>query len=489
MYKTLSEIKQALESKAVSSLELITHYLGVIQQLNPSLNAMISVHEQAAIEAAKQCDQLRASRSADTLPALCGLPIIHKDIFCTVQSKTTCGSQMLANFEPHYDATIVSRLRQAGMIQLGNANMDEFAMGSSNETSFFGPCYNPWSLSHVPGGSSGGSAAAVSAGFSPVASGTDTGGSIRQPAAFCGVTGLKPTYGTLSRYGMVAFASTLDQAGYFANDMRDIALLLDHSAGQDPNDSTTRNYPEPNGIAAEQVGDKPLTIGVPAFMSDHSLPAAISHAFDETLAVFKRLGYSVQTVELPHSQYAVPTYYVIAPAECSSNLARYDGVKYGFRSSNSHNLESLYVNTRTEAFGEEVKRRILLGTFALSSGYYDAYYEQASKVRTLIKRDFEQAFNNVDLILTPTTPSTAFKVGEKTSDPIAMYQSDLYTLPASLAGLPAASFPAGFSEGLPIGMHLAANRCMERYLIQSVARFQQETDWHLKQPNIERDTP
>lgn len=487
MYKSLAEAKAALFNGDCSSLELVSHYLKVIKKNEPKLNAMIDTYENHAIEQAKICDKAISQHTPQSLPALHGLPIIHKDIFCTTIDKTTCGSKMLQNFKPNYDATVVARLKSSGMIQLGTSNMDEFAMGSSNENSYFGPCLNPWDTTRVPGGSSGGSAAAVAAGYSPVATGTDTGGSIRQPAAFCGITGLKPTYGSLSRYGMISFASTLDQAGFFAKDVRDIALLLEHSVGIDRNDSTTIHTPDTNYLEACQPQESNLTIGIPSFLDTSTLPKDIEKTYEETKKTYLNLGFKFKSIDLPHSQYAMAAYYIIAPAECSSNLARFDGVKYGYRHENTSDLEELYVKSRTEGFGEEVKRRILLGTFALSSGYYDAYYEQAAKVRNLIKQDFTQAFSDVDLILLPTTPSCAFKLNEKTKDPISMYQSDIFTLPASLAGLPAISFPAGTSNRLPVGMQLVSSHLQEKKLIQSVYQFQQQTQWHTAEPALAKD--
>lgn len=484
MYKSLTEAKAALFNGDCSSFELVSHHLNVIKNLDPKLNAMIDTYEDHALEQAKICDKAMSQQSPQSLPPLHGLPIIHKDIFCTTVDKTTCGSKMLQNFRPNYDATVVARLKNSGMIQLGTSNMDEFAMGSSNENSYFGPCFNPWDTTRVPGGSSGGSAAAVAAGYSPVATGTDTGGSIRQPAAFCGITGLKPSYGSLSRYGMIAFASTLDQAGFFAKDVRDIALLLEHSVGIDPNDSTTIHTPETNYSQACQASEDNLTIGIPSFLDTSTLPKDIEKAYDNTKKTLAELGFKFKTVDLPHSQYAMAAYYIIAPAECSSNLARFDGIKYGYRHESTSNLEELYIKSRTEGFGEEVKRRILLGTFALSSGYFDAYYEQAAKVRNLIKQDFIHAFSGVDLILLPTTPSCAFKLNEKSKDPVSMYHSDLFTLPASLAGLPAISFPAGNSNGLPIGMQLVSNHLQEKTLIQSVYQYQQQTHWHTAEPSL-----
>ncbi len=477
MFDSLINLKLALENRQISVVEIVEHYLHRIQQLDSSINAMITLND-SVIDTARSYDQL-LSQNKDKLPPLFGLPIIHKDIFCTQDNRTTCGSKMLETFKPGYDATVVSRLRAAGMLSLGKSNMDEFAMGSSNENSYFGPCKNPWDTTRVCGGSSGGSAAAVAAGFCPVATGSDTGGSIRQPASYCGITGLKPTYGTLSRYGMIAFASSLDQAGFFARDVRDIALLLEQTVGQDPNDSTTLPVTKKSYLDICESEHEGLTIGIPDFVYQCQIPQSIASSFEKTIQELSQMGHKVKTISLDHIKHSLAVYYIIAPAECSSNLARFDGIKYGYRSSSTKNLERLYKQTRSEAFGDEVKRRIFIGTFTLSSGYYDAYYDKAAKVRTLIKQDFTEAFKDVDLILTPTAPSTAFKIGEKTENPVDMYMSDLFTLPSSLAGMPSISFPSGLDElGLPIGSQLIANAHQEDILLKTVRQYQKTTNWH-----------
>lgn len=481
-FKTLTELKTALDNKTVSSHELMAHYLKRIEQFNPALNAFITVTAESALEQAKKADALRAESTAN-LPPLLGLPLAHKDLFCTDGVKTSCGSKMLDNFIAPYDATIVSKCREAGLITLGKTNMDEFAMGSSNENSFYGSVANPWNTAYVPGGSSGGSAAAVAAGLVPASTGTDTGGSIRQPAALCGITGLKPTYGRVSRYGMVAFASSLDQGGLFARSAEDIALLLNAIAGFDERDSTSLNVPTEDYTKNLNQSLEGLKIGLPKEYFSHALSTPMQKNLDEALKTLEKLGAKLVEISLPHSHLAIPTYYVIAPAECSSNLSRYDGVRFGYRCENPQDLSDLYMRSRGEGFGAEVKRRILIGTYVLSAGYYDAYYLQAQKVRQLIKQDFDAAFSQVDVVASPTTPTPAFKIGEKVADPVTMYQSDIFTLSLNLAGLPGLSMPAGFVDGLPVGLQLMGHYLQEKKLLNVAHRYQSETGWHLQHPS------
>lgn len=422
--------------------------------------------------------------------ALYGLPIAHKDIFVTRDVRTTCGSRMLEAFVPPYDATVVERLQEAGCVLVGKTNMDEFAMGSSNETSFFGPVRNPWDLNRVPGGSSGGSAAAVAAGLVPVATGTDTGGSIRQPAALCGVTGLKPTYGRVSRYGMIAFASSLDQAGILARSAEDVAWVLRAMAGHDPRDSTSVDRPVPDYVAALGQGVRGRRIGILQNCFDEGLDPQVEARIRDALRVLEGLGAKLCDIRLPHLALSVPTYYVLAPAECSSNLARYDGVRFGHRADNAQDLTELYRRSRSEGFGAEVQRRILIGTYVLSHGYYDAYYLKAQRVRRLIREDFLRAWADVDLLAGPTTPTPAFRLGEKTSDPLTMYLNDIYTIGVNLAGLPALSIPAGFVDGLPVGLQLIGSDFSEETILSTAHAFQGATGWHeLMPPGFEESTP
>jgi aspartyl-tRNA(Asn)/glutamyl-tRNA(Gln) amidotransferase subunit A len=476
---TLSELAAGLAAREYSATELAREALARVQRTQPELNALISVTADEALAAAAVADQRLAAGQGGPLT---GIPMIHKDIFCTAGVLTTCGSRMLSNFVSPYDATVVSRLKQAGMVMLGKANMDEFAMGSSNETSWFGPVRNPWDASRVPGGSSGGSAAAVAARLAPLATATDTGGSIRQPAALCGVTGFKPTYGRVSRYGMIAFASSLDQAGVICVTARDAALTLQAIAGFDPKDSTSVDTPVPDYTAGLDAPLDGLKIGILKEFFEEGLSAEVEARVREVLQVFKRLGAAVKEVSLPSLPLSVPTYYVVAPAECSSNLARFDGVRYGHRCEDPKDLRDLYTRSRAEGFGAEVKRRIMTGTYVLSAGYYDAYYIKAQKVRALINEDFARAFREVDLLLSPTTPTVAFPLGDKTSDPITMYLNDIYTIGANLAGLPALSMPCGFSGGLPVGVQLIGPHFAEARLLAAAHRYQQETDWHLRSP-------
>ncbi|HCH20878.1 MAG TPA: Asp-tRNA(Asn)/Glu-tRNA(Gln) amidotransferase GatCAB subunit A [Cellvibrionales bacterium] len=476
---TVAQIQQQLIEKKFSSREITQHYLNRIDTLNGDYNCYITVDASGALAAAEQADQAIAAGS--NAPLL-GVPIAHKDIFCTKGLTTTCGSKMLANFVSPYDATVVSKMKTAGAVMLGKTNMDEFAMGSSNETSFFGPVKNPWNLETVPGGSSGGSAAAVAAQLAPAATGTDTGGSIRQPAALCGITGIKPTYGRVSRYGMIAFASSLDQAGPMTKTAEDAAILLNSMSGLDHKDSTSLDTAVPDFTATLDESLAGLKIGIPKEYFDQRLDTAMADAVQASLAELEKLGAKLVDIELPNSALSVPAYYVIAPAEASSNLSRFDGVRYGYRCKDPEDLEDLYTRTRSEGFGDEVKRRILVGTYALSAGYYDAYYRKAQQIRRLIKDDFVRAFEQVDIIAGPTAPSTAFKFGAKTADPVAMYLEDIYTIAVNLAGLPAMSLPAGQLDNMPIGMQLVGNYFAEQKLLNVAHQFQLATQWHTSTP-------
>src|SRR5215469_6415243 len=477
--KTLAELARDLKSKKVSSEELTRTFLARIERHNSRLNAFITVLKDRALTEARAADQRLATGKGGPLT---GLPIAHKDIFCTAGVKTSCGSKMLDNFVAPYDATVVERLKQAGMVLLGKANMDEFAMGSSNETSFYGPVKNPWDETRVPGGSSGGSAAAVAARLAPAVTGTDTGGSIRQPAALVGLTGLKPTYGRVSRYGIVAFASSLDQAGVITYTCEDTAMLMNAMAGFDPKDSTSVDRPVPDYVAGLAQPVKGLRIGIPKEFFDKGLDPKVGEAVQAAIALYKKLGAEVKDVSLPHFGLSVPTYYVVAPAECSSNLARFDGVRYGYRCQDPVDLTDLYMRSRGEGFGAEVKRRIMTGTYVLSSGYYDAYYLKAQKTRSLIRQDFLEAFKNVDVIMGPTAPTPAFKLGEKVDDPVTMYLNDIYANGVNLAGLPGLSIPAGFVDGLPVGLQLIGNYFDEARLLAVGHQHQRETDWHTRVP-------
>lgn len=478
-HKTVSELSKDLAEKKISSVELTQHFLTRIKQLDKQLNSYITVTEESALAAAKAADAVRASGKAT---ALTGIPIAQKDIFCTDGVKTTCGSKMLANFIAPYDATVVKKLKEAGTVMLGKTNMDEFAMGSSNETSFFGNVKNPWNLACVPGGSSGGSAAAVAGGLAPAATGTDTGGSIRQPAALCNLTGLKPTYGRVSRYGMIAFASSLDQGGPMTRTAEDAALILNAMSGFDEYDSTSINEAVPDYTKHLNDSIKGLRIGLPKEYFSGGLNDDMAKIIDAAIKEYEKLGAVFSEISLPNTGLSVPAYYVIAPAECSSNLARYDGVRYGYRCENPKDLQDLYKRSRSEGFGSEVKRRIMIGTYALSAGYYDAYYIKAQKIRNLIRQDFMKAYESVDLILCPTTPTTAFKIGEKTSDPVSMYLSDIYTIAVNLAGLPGISIPAGFVNQLPVGVQLIGNLFGEAKLLNAAHSYQKVTDWHQRTP-------
>lgn len=477
---SLKELADALARKKVSSVELTGLYLQRIERLNPSLNAFITVDRDKSLALARQAD---ARIAAGNTAPLCGVPIAHKDIFVTRGWPTTCGSRMLANFVGPYDAHVIERFGREGCVILGKTNMDEFAMGSSNETSFFGPVKNPWNLNAVPGGSSGGSAAAVSARLAPAATGTDTGGSIRQPAALCGISGLKPTYGVVSRYGMVAFASSLDQGGPMARSAEDCALLLNVMAGFDGRDSTSLERP-----AEDYTRDlhKPLAglrIGLPREFLAEGLEADVAQAVEQALAEYHKLGATTVEVSLPNMRLSIPVYYVLAPAEASSNLSRFDGVRYGYRAAQYDDLIDMYCKTRAQGFGAEVKRRILIGTYVLSHGYYDAYYLQAQRLRRLIAQDFVDAFKQCDVIMGPTSPSVAFEFGAKSGDPVQMYLSDIYTIAVNLAGLPGMSIPCGTGRsGLPVGLHIIGNYFDEARMLNLAHQYQRATDWHLRRP-------
>ena len=477
--KTLAQLVAGLRAREFSSVELTRLFLDRIKASQSTLNAFISVTEEQALAAAEAADRdLAASRGG----ALAGVPIAHKDIFCTSGVKTTCGSRMLDNFISPYDATLVAKLKAAGAVMLGKANMDEFAMGSSNETSYYGPVRNPWNTALVPGGSSGGSAATVAARLAPLATATDTGGSIRQPAALCGVTGLKPTYGRVSRYGMIAFASSLDQAGTITATAEDAALVLREMAGFDPNDSTSVDRPVPDYVASLGQPLAGLKIGLLKEFFDKGLDPENEKRIREALAVYEKLGAQLRVISLPNLPLSVPVYYVVAPAECSSNLARFDGVRFGHRCKDPRDLMDLYRRSRGEGFGAEVKRRIMTGTYVLSAGYYDAYYIKAQKVRQLITADFTRAFNEVDVLMGPTTPTAAFEIGAKTSDPITMYLNDIYTIGANLGGQPAMSIPCGFTNGLPVGLQIVGPHFSEAKLLNVAHVYQRETDWHMCVP-------
>ncbi|MBT3092530.1 MAG: Asp-tRNA(Asn)/Glu-tRNA(Gln) amidotransferase subunit GatA [Candidatus Thiodiazotropha sp. (ex Lucina pensylvanica)] len=475
--KTIAELGAAMQAGEFSSVELTRHFIERIERLNGDLNALITPTPDQALAEAEAAD--RVIRSGQAGP-LTGIPLVQKDIFCTQGVKTSCGSRMLDSFISPYDATVVERLKQAGTVSLGKANMDEFAMGSSNETSYYGPVRNPWDQNRVPGGSSGGSAAAVAARIAVAGTGTDTGGSIRQPAALCGITGLKPTYGRVSRFGMIAFASSLDQAGPMTRSAEDAAMLLQAMAGFDSRDSTCADQPVPDYSATLNDSLRGLKIGLPREYFDAGLDSAVAASIDGAIGLYKQLGAEVVDISLPNTALAVPTYYVVAPAECSSNLSRFDGVRFGYRCEDPKDLEDLYKRSRGEGFGAEVKRRILIGTYALSAGYYDAYYLKAQKTRHLISDDFKRAFETVDLIMGPTTPTTAFALGEKTDDPVTMYLNDIYTIAANLAGLPGISIPVQPVNGLPVGLQIIGNYFTEGKLLNVAHRLQAETDWHLQ---------
>ena len=486
--KSLKALCQALAAKEVSSVELTRLYLDRIERLNPKLNAFITVDAEKSLAQASAADALRAAGKAGPLT---GIPIAQKDIFCAQGWRTTCGSKMLDKFVSPYDATVIEHFNAAGAVILGKTNLDEFAMGSSNENSYFGPARNPWDPERVPGGSSGGSAVAIAARLAPAATGTDTGGSIRQPAAMCGLTGIKPTYGIVSRYGMIAYASSLDQGGPMAHSAEDCALLLNTMAGFDVRDSTSLDHAKEDYSRefAANAGSKPLAglrIGLPKEFFGEGCAPEVMQRIEAALAEYRRLGAETVKISLPNMRLSLPSYYVIAPAEASSNLSRFDGVRYGHRAPEYEDLNDLYTKSRTQGFGEEVKRRILIGTYVLSHGYYDAYYLQAQRIRRLIANDFVAAFKQCDVIMGPTSPSTAFKIGEKADDPVQMYLSDIYTLAVNLAGLPGMSIPCGFAgsgeKPLPVGLQLIGNYFAEASLLNVAHRYQQVTDWHLQCP-------
>jgi len=477
--KTLAELSQALQSKTLSSVELTQHYLKRIEQFDAELNSYITVSPELALAQAKAADERIAAGKAD---ALTGIPLAHKDLFCTQGLRTSCGSKMLDNFVAPYESTVTQRFIDAGAVSLGKTNLDEFAMGSSTESSFYGPTRNPWDTERVPGGSSGGSAAAVAARLCAGATGTDTGGSIRQPAGFTALTGLKPTYGRVSRWGMIAYASSLDQGGPMARTAEDCALMLQVMAGFDDKDSTSVDQPVDNYSASLNDSLKGLRIGLPKEYFAGGLDAATADAIDAAVKQFQALGAEVKEVSLPNAELAIPAYYVIAPAEASSNLSRFDGVRFGYRCNDPADLTDLYKRSRGEGFGAEVKRRIMVGAYALSAGYYDAYYLQAQKIRRLIKNDFVAAYEQVDVILCPTSPTPAFKIGEKIDDPVSLYLTDIYTITANLAGVPGVALPAGFANGLPLGMQLLGPYFSEARLLNIAHQYQQVTDWHQRAP-------
>jgi aspartyl-tRNA(Asn)/glutamyl-tRNA(Gln) amidotransferase subunit A len=477
--QTLTELSAGLQAKRFSSVELTQHFLKRIEQFNAELNAFITVTPELALAQAKAAD---AQLAAGKVGLLTGLPLAHKDIFCTDGVLTTCASKMLANFVSPYDATVVERMKRDGIVMLGKTNMDEFAMGSSNETSYYGAVKNPWNLAKVPGGSSGGSAAAVAARIAPAATGTDTGGSIRQPAALTSLTGIKPTYGRVSRYGMIAFASSLDQAGVMCLSAADAALLLQSMSGFDDRDSTSVDTPVPDYRATLDQPLKGLKIGIVKEFFDKGLSPENAQPIRDALTTYEQLGAQLVEVSLPNLPLSVPTYYVVAPAECSSNLSRFDGVRFGYRCDNPRDLQDLYKRSRGEGFGSEVKRRIMTGAYVLSAGYYDAYYLRAQKIRRLITDDFTRAFEQVDVLMGPTSPTPAFDIGAKVDDPITMYLNDIYTIGANLAGLPAMSIPCGFLGGLPVGLQIIGGHFAEAKLLNVAHVFQQATDWHKRVP-------
>ena len=481
MTDSIREIRLGLAAGEFSSVEITQDYLNKINLHNPTLNCFITITDELALEQAKAADESIARGEIKTLT---GVPIAHKDIYCTDGIKTSCASKMLDNFIAPYDATVIEHFKRDGAVILGKTNMDEFAMGSSNENSYYGSVANPWDLGRVPGGSSGGSASAVAAGLAPAATGTDTGGSIRQPAALCGITGIKPTYGRVSRYGMIAFGSSLDQGGPLAHSAEDCALLLQTMAGFDPRDSTSIDQSVPDYSVDLAQDIEGIKIGLPREYFAEGLDADIANVIASAVDEFRRLGAEIVDITLPNTKLSIPVYYVVAPAECSSNLSRFDGVRFGYRCDNPTDLEDLYKRSRGEGFGDEVIRRIMIGTYALSAGYYDAYYLKAQQLRRLIKEDYEKAFERVDMILCPTTPEVAFKKGEKTGDPVSMYLQDIYTISLNLAGLPGMSIPAGFSQGLPVGLQLIGNYFEESRLLNVAHRFQQVTDWHLQSPEM-----
>jgi aspartyl-tRNA(Asn)/glutamyl-tRNA(Gln) amidotransferase subunit A len=479
---TAYQLHEMLMRKEVTSREITESVLKRIARVEDRIHAFITLTPDVARQQAALADA--RIQKGETTP-LTGIPLAIKDLICTQGVRTTCGSHILENYIPPYDATVIEKLKAAGAVLVGKANMDEFAMGSSTENSFFGPTRNPWDLERIPGGSSGGAAAAVAAGECIASLGSDTGGSIRQPASCCGVVGIKPTYGRVSRYGLVAFASSLDQIGPFSKDVRDAALLLQAICGHDFRDSTSVNVPVPDFTQSLVDNVRGMILGIPKECFREGLDPEVESAFREAVRNLEKLGAKTVEVSLPHSEYALAVYYIIAPAEASSNLARYDGVKYGFRAKGSFDLMEMYKETRSQGFGAEVKRRIMLGTYALSAGYYEAYYRKAAQVRTLVRQDFEKTFAHCDVLLTPTAPTPAFKLGEKVDDPLQMYLSDIFTIPCNLAGLPGLSLPGGFSkQGLPIGLQILANHFQEEKMLRAAYVYEQNTEYHLRQPAL-----
>ncbi|MGB2692208.1 MAG: Asp-tRNA(Asn)/Glu-tRNA(Gln) amidotransferase subunit GatA [Thermodesulfobacteriota bacterium] len=482
-FLTIKEASELLKKKELSPVELTQSILERINKIDDNLNSYVTVLAEKALESAKKAEE--DITNGNYLGPLHGIPLGLKDIFITKDITTTCSSKMLENFIPPYDATVTEKLLNSGAVIVGKNNMDEFAMGSSTETSYFGPTKNPWDIERVPGGSSGGSASATAASLCLGSVGTDTGGSIRQPAALCGVVGMKPTYGRVSRFGMIAFASSLDQAGPITKTVEDTALILNAISGHDPKDSTCLNIPVPDYTKSLKSDLKGLKIGIPKEYFVDGMDKDVENSSRKAISAMEELGAEIVEISLPHTEYAVLTYYIIAPSEASSNLARYDGVKYGFRAEGAESLRDMYFKTRAQGFGNEVKRRIMLGTYALSSGYYDAYYLKAQKVRTLIKNDFDEAFKNVDAIVAPTTPEVAFKIGEKTQDPIKMYLSDVLTIPCNIAGLPGISVPCGFSsDGLPIGIQVLGKPFDEETVIHVAHAYEQSTNWGERRPEV-----
>lgn len=477
--KSIAELSAALQAGDVTSVELTQAFLDRIAEFDGEINSFITITADEALADAKAADELRAAGQAGPLT---GIPMAHKDIFCTQGVRTSCASKMLDNFIPPYDATVVEKLKAAGMICVGKTNMDEFAMGSSNETSYYGGVKNPWDTDKVPGGSSGGSAAAVAAGLVPATTGTDTGGSIRQPAALCGVTGFKPTYGRVSRWGMIAFASSMDQAGVFTRSAEDAALIMEAMSGFDEKDSTSIDCEVPNYQATINESLEGLTIGLPKEYFGEGLDPAIEKATRDAIAVYESMGATVKEISLPNSPLSIPIYYVMAPAEASSNLSRFDGARFGYRCDQPESLMDMYLRSRTEAFGEEVQRRIMIGSYVLSASHYDAYYVKAQRIRRMIKDDFTKAFEEVDVIASPVAPCTAFAAGEKSDDPIQMYLNDIFTIAVNMAGLPGMSIPAGFVDDLPVGLQLVGKHFDEGKLFNVAHKYQQVTDWHKQTP-------
>jgi aspartyl-tRNA(Asn)/glutamyl-tRNA(Gln) amidotransferase subunit A len=477
---SLKQLSDLLAAKKISSTELTREFLGRINRLNPLYNAFITVNEEASLQQALVADSKIAQGLAQPLT---GIPVAQKDIFCAKGWRTTCGSKILSNFIAPYDAHVVERFKERGMVNLGKTNMDEFAMGSSNETSYYGPVKNPWDVKAVPGGSSGGSAAAVAARMAPAAIGTDTGGSIRQPAALCGISGIKPTYGVVSRYGMIAFASSLDQGGPMARSAEDLALMLNVMAGFDARDSTSLKRPPEDytrDLAKPLAG---LKIGLPREYFAEGLSDDVARAVEAAVGQYRKLGATTVEISLSNTKLSIPVYYVLAPAEASSNLSRYDGVRYGYRAPQYNDLLDMYRRTRAQGFGAEVKRRILIGTYVLSHGYYDAYYLKAQKLRRLIAQDFTEAFKKCDVIMGPTSPTAAFNIGEKSGDPVQMYLSDIYTIAVNLAGLPGMSIPCGFgNKNRPVGLHIIGNYFSEGHMLNIAHQYQLATDWHNRMP-------